>query len=249
MEQGFTQIPNRIARDSSLDPYAKTVLLVLTSYADERGECWPSLATIAKNASCSRRKVIYALKTLSQRGLVTIQRRKSSDGDADSNLYRVHLKTARGGSAPRAPRSAHHAPGVVHHVHQGSAPRAPKQEPINNNQLNKRGALAEMATSKGEYLPEDWEPSDKAKQWTTENYPHVNAGLELEKFVDYWQAASGQNARKRDWDATWRNWIRRAERDYTRAGYKSQAQMLQEMKQTAHARAQGSALRLIAGGE
>jgi hypothetical protein len=120
---------------------------------------------------------------------------------------------------------------------------------MNNNQLNKREALAEMATSKGEYLPEDWEPSDKAKQWTTENYPHVNAGLELEKFRDYWQAASGQNARKRDWDATWRNWVRRAERDYTRAGYKTQAQMLQEMKQTAHARAQGSALRLIAGGE
>ena len=108
-----------------------------------------------------------------------------------------------------------------------------------------------MATSRGEYLPEEWEPSDKAKQWTLENYPHVNAELELEKFRDYWQAASGQNARKRDWNAAWRNWIRRAEKEYTRAAYKSQAQMLQEMKQTANARAhmQGSALRLIAGGE
>lgn len=108
-----------------------------------------------------------------------------------------------------------------------------------------------MATGRGEYLPEEWEPSDKAKQWTVENYPHVNAGLELEKFRDYWQAASGQNARKRDWNAAWRNWIRRAEKEYTRAAYKSQAQMLQEMKQTANARAhmQGSALRLIAGGE
>ena len=37
MEQGFTQIPNEIARDSSLDPYAKAVLLVLASYANERG--------------------------------------------------------------------------------------------------------------------------------------------------------------------------------------------------------------------
>lgn len=108
-----------------------------------------------------------------------------------------------------------------------------------------------MATSRGEYLPEEWEPSDKAKQWTLEKYPHVNAGLELEKFRDYWQAASGQNARKRDWNAAWRNWIRRAEKEYTQPAYKSQAQMLQEMKQTANVRAhmQGSALRLIAGGE
>lgn len=38
-------------------------------------------------------------------------------------------------------------------------------------------------------------------------------GLDPERtfatFVDYWRAASGANARKLDWDATWRNWCRR----------------------------------------
>ena len=28
------------------------------------------------------------------------------------------------------------------------------------------------------------------------------------KFTDYWRAASGANARKLDWEATWRNWCR-----------------------------------------
>jgi hypothetical protein len=33
---------------------------------------------------------------------------------------------------------------------------------------------------------------------------------EFDRFLDYWRAASGANARKHDWDATWRNWCRRA---------------------------------------
>jgi len=33
---------------------------------------------------------------------------------------------------------------------------------------------------------------------------------EFASFTDYWRAASGANARKHDWDATWRNWCRRA---------------------------------------
>ena len=37
----------------------------------------------------------------------------------------------------------------------------------------------------------------------------VPAERTFEKFVDYWRAASGQKARKHDWDATWRNWCRR----------------------------------------
>ena len=32
-------------------------------------------------------------------------------------------------------------------------------------------------------------------------------------FTDYWNAKTGQDATKRDWDATWRNWIRRAALD------------------------------------
>lgn len=34
--------------------------------------------------------------------------------------------------------------------------------------------------------------------------------VEADSFVDFWLSASGQNARKRNWRATWRNWIRRS---------------------------------------
>lgn len=41
--------------------------------------------------------------------------------------------------------------------------------------------------------------------------PYTNLEAEHRKFVDYWKAKAGQHATKVDWNATWRNWIRRAD--------------------------------------
>lgn len=38
----------------------------------------------------------------------------------------------------------------------------------------------------------------------------VDPQREFPRFCDYWRAASGARARKHDWDATWRNWCRKA---------------------------------------
>jgi site-specific DNA-cytosine methylase len=38
----------------------------------------------------------------------------------------------------------------------------------------------------------------------------IDAEREFTKFADHWRAAGGANARKADWDATWRNWCKRA---------------------------------------
>jgi hypothetical protein len=46
--------------------------------------------------------------------------------------------------------------------------------------------------------------------WANQACPLIDAHLEAVKFCDYWQAASGRNATKHDWQATWRNWIRNA---------------------------------------
>jgi hypothetical protein len=48
------------------------------------------------------------------------------------------------------------------------------------------------------------------KQWARENTPL--AGMtDHEMFLDHWRAQSGQRAVKRDWEATWRNWMRRVQ--------------------------------------
>lgn len=53
---------------------------------------------------------------------------------------------------------------------------------------------------RGSRLPDDWQP--RVEDGTDE--------LELAKFRDHWKAAPGQRGVKLDWDATWRNWLRRA---------------------------------------
>lgn len=70
---------------------------------------------------------------------------------------------------------------------------------------------ASAPAKKGSRLPDDWTPSEKniqdaqAQNLTTDEVRH-----EADKFRDYWISASGRNATKRDWDATWRNWCRNA---------------------------------------
>jgi hypothetical protein len=47
--------------------------------------------------------------------------------------------------------------------------------------------------------------------WATANVPHVDGRRETAKFIDHWRAASGAVARKADWVAAWRNWMRKAD--------------------------------------
>jgi len=52
--------------------------------------------------------------------------------------------------------------------------------------------------SRGTRLPENWNPRPE---------DGLNE-IELAKFRDYWRSVAGQKGVKRDWDATWRNWLR-----------------------------------------
>ena len=53
--------------------------------------------------------------------------------------------------------------------------------------------------------------------WARRETPRViAAGLgkrETDRFIDHWRQAAGATARKIDWKAAWRNWMRRAEDD------------------------------------
>jgi hypothetical protein len=48
--------------------------------------------------------------------------------------------------------------------------------------------------------------------WAKEHAPHANGRVETDQFRDYWHAKSGKDATKIDWEATWRSWMRNAEK-------------------------------------
>ncbi|WP_273758544.1 DUF1376 domain-containing protein [Bartonella sp. AU55XJBT] len=60
---------------------------------------------------------------------------------------------------------------------------------------------------KGHRLPETWQADIKAA--VLEGLSESQAHWQAKKFRDYWQAKSGKEALKVDWQATWRNWFRR----------------------------------------
>lgn len=67
------------------------------------------------------------------------------------------------------------------------------------------------ASRKGARLPEGWKPNTALIAYAEKELGLSRSFLarETEAFRDYWRAAPGQKGVKLDWDATWRNWMRR----------------------------------------
>lgn len=78
------------------------------------------------------------------------------------------------------------------------------------------------SATRGVRLAQDWQPTELELRWAIEARPDVSAQAEVEKFRDYWHAKTGRDACKRDWPATWRNWIRNSYAAKPRAGPSSQ---------------------------
>lgn len=82
-------------------------------------------------------------------------------------------------------------------------------QPVDNS-------AAKAAPKKGTRIAADWQPSRTDANLAAEQ-GHTTEWLsdQLERFRDYWTAKAGQGATKLDWDATWRNWIKKAD-DFAR---------------------------------
>jgi hypothetical protein len=73
----------------------------------------------------------------------------------------------------------------------------------------------ERTATRGSRLPEAWMPSELSRARAAKDAPLVDLRRETETFRDYWTAQPGQKGVKVDWDATWRNWMRRKQDDLT----------------------------------
>jgi hypothetical protein len=61
---------------------------------------------------------------------------------------------------------------------------------------------------KGTRLRDDWQPNPNDLAYASSfQMTDSQIALESQKFKNYWTAKSGAGATKRDWNATWRNWI------------------------------------------
>lgn len=68
-----------------------------------------------------------------------------------------------------------------------------------------------VSTKRGSRLPEDWMPDEIFGK--SEGLSAEQIAREADKFRDYWRALPGQRGVKVDWQATWKNWVRKATDD------------------------------------
>jgi len=85
------------------------------------------------------------------------------------------------------------------------------------NPAEKSGNPSGKRTGKAAYgtrLPDDWQLPKSWGQWALgerDDLTEADVRREAARFGDYWHAKAGADARKADWEATWRNWIRKGE--------------------------------------
>jgi predicted transcriptional regulator len=76
--------------DLDLSIYEKMVYIVLCSHAKKDGPAFPSVKTIAREASCSRTKVFEALNKLEEMGVISRSPRISGGRGQTSSLYEIN---------------------------------------------------------------------------------------------------------------------------------------------------------------
>jgi hypothetical protein len=87
-----------------------------------------------------------------------------------------------------------------------------RTEDDNNNKINKYNKInrGDTRSKKGTRLEPDFELPSEWGKWAEEQGLGIDEVLKQEEvFKDYWLSQAGQKGVKLDWQATWRNWIRR----------------------------------------
>ena len=80
---------NAVYGDQELSPRAKMVCLYLHDRANQDGESWYAIGSIARDLHLSRSTVKRAIQDLLRLGWIEKQPRYRENGGCTSNLYRI----------------------------------------------------------------------------------------------------------------------------------------------------------------
>lgn len=218
------------AVDLALPTHPKFVLIMLSNYASDTGESYPSINTLARDTALSQDTVMRAIKALEAERLLVVERRKV-DGVNLPNVYRLCIGRrpqgvpSRGDHPPQAatttvPAGSDHSP--------LSASRVPAGSDSNQSlNLSKEevGADHSAATSKAgkpEAISFDAETgrfcgpiSDHFGRWTRA-YPALVLDVELAR-IEAWLVANPAN-RKSNYLRFITNWLQRSQDRAPRVG-------------------------------
>ena len=183
------------AIDLDLSPSDKLILILLANNAnDETGDCFPSQSYLAKRSGLSRGSVNRVIKRLVVAGLVDIVPQYRDDGGRRSNRYRLNMDGTGGGV------TIDHSP-CDEKTHD-PVTKGDSLTVISNRQKK-------HSETRGTRLAEDWELPTQWREWGNKERPDLHLDTVASCFRDHWISVGGERGIKRNWLATWRNWVRR----------------------------------------
>jgi len=103
----------------------------------------------------------------------------------------------------------------VNHTRSGDTDTETNTEAKQDQYQERLSALSEPKQKRKARLPDQFLVTGAMRQWAAESVPAVELKTETENFCDYWR---GQGGTKLDWVATWRTWMRKAQKDSQRGG-------------------------------
>lgn len=131
----------------------------------------------------------------------------------------LHGKRAAAGAAGGKQKASNRLANAVANAVANGQQTGSKALPELELELEKSKALADEPPAKprkprsGTAVPDEWLPTPERVSWAAEHVPRLNIQVQTEQWMDY-HRAKGTTAK--DWDASWRNWMRRAV-DYAQA--------------------------------
>lgn len=215
--EGFAPIPTWMIRDKSIP---RSALLVYASLSSRSGlgAIFPSQAAIAEEAGVSERTVRTMLRHLEEVGVVERARRKTKGMKRVTDAYVLHPNGRIDLAATSAGRSdlAADLP-ATGDASTGNSAHSPLYEAEIEEADNEAAPR-----KRGTRIPDPFVVTSEMWAWAADRCPLVDGRRSTEMFVNHWRARTGQIATKKDWPATWRNWLLKdqadAERRSPRAG-------------------------------
>lgn len=201
------------AWQQKVTPSEKLVLVALADFAHpDTNICWPGQNSIAKMTGQGKRSVVRCMRALEDKGFISRERRHRDDGSRSSDVYTLIIQgaTVAHSAKPKCQNDRAKVPNTTNlgaRVAPHEPLEEPKEEPLDSARAETQ-PLPSKKTKNGTRLSEDWTLPFEWREWAALERPDVDVDLEGEKFRDYWIAKAGKAAVKRDWFATWRNWIR-----------------------------------------
>lgn len=86
-QRQFTMVYNDFIESEVLKADEKMIFIALKRFADDKGNCFPSLNKLVTVTGYSKRKVQDLIKNLEEKGVIGKENRERTDGGKGSNLY------------------------------------------------------------------------------------------------------------------------------------------------------------------